>query len=506
MNRIVNQKTVARRGCPRALWLRLVPGAVLAGFGWLAPGMIHGQTPVSPPGPAPSAAQAPAAPGKIQFTNKQQFRLKIDLPEADRQKLKEVQLYVRGGNSDWACKETAAPNQTHFNFRAQQDGEYWFTIVTVDKAMRLTPPDVTREPPAFVVVVDTQLPEVTITEASAAPRTPSEELIRCSVKDVNLDASSVKYEYQAMDKTWRNLEPIPNQAEFFHCPEKGTWTGQVRVTASDLAKNTTVREGTVGAGAVAQATPSGGAAGVAPGMEVVPLHVDSRSDKPGQGALATGQRLVINQLHAVLDYRIDQVGPSGVGKVEVWITADEGRSWQRLCDDPDRRSPAEFDLPKEGTYGVALVVLNGYLVGDPPPAPGTVPDCWIEVDMTKPTAQLLAVRPGGGDNPWTMVISWAASDRNLGADPIDLYYSTQREGPWLLIARGLKNDGNYVWSVPHENGAQFFVRMEVSDRAGNMTRCDSPTAVVLDTSHPRATAIGLNASGPMVTPPSGSPK
>src|SRR5207244_12281100 len=102
-------------------------------------------------------AQAPGGvpPAKMQYTNRQQFRLKIDLGDADRQKLREVQLYVKGGSEPWGCKETAPPTQTHFSFKAPQDGEYWFTIVTVDKAGKATPADVTKEAPAFVVVVDT---------------------------------------------------------------------------------------------------------------------------------------------------------------------------------------------------------------------------------------------------------------------------------------------------------------------------------------------------------------
>src|SRR4051812_35545951 len=63
-------------------------------------------------------AQAPggAAGGKM-YTNKQQFRLPFNLGDADRLKLREVQLYARCGSESWTCKETAAPTQTYFTFR-----------------------------------------------------------------------------------------------------------------------------------------------------------------------------------------------------------------------------------------------------------------------------------------------------------------------------------------------------------------------------------------------------
>ena len=52
----------------------------------------------------------------------------------------------------------------------------------------------------------------------------------------------------------------------------------------------------------------------------------------------TGPKQILNTTHATIDYRIDQVGPSGVGKVEVFLTSDGGLNWQRLQEDADRRS------------------------------------------------------------------------------------------------------------------------------------------------------------------------
>jgi hypothetical protein len=207
-------------------------------------------------------------------------------------------------------------------------------------------------------------------------------------------------------------------------------------------------------------------------------------------------RQLVNSTHAVLDYRIDQVGPSGVSKVEIWMTADEGKSWQRLCEDPDRRSPAEFDLPREGLYGICIIVTNGNSISDPPPSAGTLPDWWIEVDTTRPTAQLQSVRPGTGEDAGSLLITWAASDKNLSGEPIDLYYATSREGPWAPIGRGLRNDGAYRWQAPHDGVGRYFIRMDVTDRAGNLTRCETPEAVVLDLTHPKAKVLGVSTSGP----------
>jgi hypothetical protein len=560
----------------------------------------------------PGAARGgqPSSPGKLQYTNKPQFRLKIDLGDADRSRLREVQLWVKSGAEPWVMKDAAPPAQTHFSFRAPQDGEYWFTIVTVDKNGKATPTDVSREPPAFIVVVDTAAPELNVTLTQAAGRPQGEEVIQCSARDANLDPTTVKLEYQTLDRTWKPLESLPGAPETFRCPDRLGWTGMLRAQASDLARNPASKEVNVLGSAASEpaTTPAHGdrAAGGPASMVGTPLppppanvqaaapsappsgqdscpnctqgkpaashtamavdpqagRQDARPEKATSGGPDLGspsggerqvsystsahegglpaqpqreqanvpaavpqtprepaglpqtvaqpapvmrdpvthgpgvQRQLINHTHVIMEYRIDQIGPSGVGKVEVWITGDEGKTWQLLCEDADKRSPVEFDLPREGLFGISVVVTNGNGMGDPPPTPGTQPECWVEVDTTRPTAQLLSLRAGNGDEPWCMVVTWAASDKNLGPEPIDLYYATQKEGPWVPIVRGLRNDGSYLWTPPRDAGPQFYLRMDVTDRAGNTTRCDATQPVVLDLARPHAKVLGLSGNAP----------
>lgn len=200
---------------------------------------------------------------------------------------------------------------------------------------------------------------------------------------------------------------------------------------------------------------------------------------------------MVNGKHVALDYQVDQMGPSGLGKVEVWLTHDEGQSWHKVCDDPDRHSPVEFDLPTEGTYGLAMVLCSGSGLEGAPPARGDTPDWWVEVDCTKPLAQLLAVRPCSKDEPGTYLITWTASDKNLKPEPVDLYYSSRKEGPWQPIAKGLKNDGNYRWQLPPGLQGEIFVRLDVTDRAGNTTHCEASQGSFMDLTRPKARVIGI---------------
>jgi hypothetical protein len=216
--------------------------------------------------------------------------------------------------------------------------------------------------------------------------------------------------------------------------------------------------------------------------------------KPESPATSPAQRQYINSRHVVMDYRIDQVGPSGVAKVEVWMTRDEGKSWQKLYEDKHCKSPAEFELPGEGIYGLVMVVTSGTGLGGATPTPGSPADCWIEVDTTKPTAHLVAVRSSQTEEGCFLQIQWTAEDKNLGAEPVHLSYATQAKGPWFPIAQNLRNDGSYRWTLPANAAGEFYVRLDVCDRAGNVTQCTLPQAVVVDTSRPKAKVLSIHTS------------
>jgi hypothetical protein len=98
-------------------------------------------------------------------------------------------------------------------------------------------------------------------------------------------------------------------------------------------------------------------------------------------------------------------------------------------------------------------------------------------------------------------IRWTVSDKNLGPDPINLFYTTRKDGNWLPIVKGLKNDGAYRWTFPHDVGSQFYLRLEVADAAGNVTRCEPAQPVVLDMTEPKALVTGVTS----VVPRGGAP-
>src|SRR5262245_39759640 len=208
----------------------------LAGLGLLLPGLAHlkGGT---------LAAQMPAVGGQLpakSYMNKSVFYLPVHMDERARGGLQEIQLYVKDNPAaPWTLQQKAQPTATVFPFRPPHDGEYWFTVVTVDKAGRQMPPDLSREGPGVIVVQDSRPPDVDVRPLPAAPEG---QYVQCEVRDANLDPSRTRFEYQSADQQWRGGEAVPGRPDTFCIPQQATHTGMVRVTAADRAGNVTVKE------------------------------------------------------------------------------------------------------------------------------------------------------------------------------------------------------------------------------------------------------------------------
>ena len=163
-------------------------------------------------------------------------------------------------------------------------------------------------------------------------------------------------------------------------------------------------------------------------------------------------------------------------RIDFWATPDGGKSWVALRDEAGGMSPAKLTLPGDGVFGIRI--RPG--AGKKPPEPGEDPDCIVEIDATAPTVTLMQPTLGGGSDEGTMLIAWTASDKHLLTNSINLSYATQPAGPWVVIVSGYKNDGLYRWTMPTALVGNVYLRLEASDRAGNIGRHDLGTPVVLE--------------------------
>jgi hypothetical protein len=205
---------------------------------------------------------------------------------------------------------------------------------------------------------------------------------------------------------------------------------------------------------------------------------------PEPDAPPAGPVAVVNSKRIQLDYEVKDADPAGVSAVEVWYTHGR-RGWQKYAATERTRPPFVVEVEEEGLYGFTLVASNEAGAGRPP-RDGEPAQLYVVVDQTKPNVAPPGVQPDGGPASGQLTITWKASDRNPDPHGTALLWAKDAGGPWLPIVSGLEASGRYAWQAPADLPTRFWVRAEVTDRAGNVATADTPEPVVLDRSRPAA--------------------
>jgi hypothetical protein len=406
------------------------------------------------------------------------FRIPFQIDPGEQSHLREVQLYVYDEpNRTWRQYKTVHPEQKFFSFRAERDGVYNFLVRTLDIDGKQFPPALEKTAPGLRVIVDTQPPTATL---RALPGSRANEVgVEWDVRDDNLDIATLQIEYRTQSVgDWQVLttDPQPAGQRYWTPQVRGPY--EVRLRVLDKAQN------------------QGSAYLLLPNTGGIPgqggSYNSGYTNPPAKSA--TGQfnspAKIVNSADIKIDYKIDDIGPSGLSVVELWYTRD-GRTWTRHGEDPKKAPPFEAKLPGEGIYGLTLVVKSGVGVGDKPPQPGDQPQMWIEVDLTKPVVQNVAAEANRGHDSGTLTVTWKADDKNMAPQPITIYFAEQADGPWTPMAGGLDNTGRYIWRIPPNTPFKFFVRVEALDKGGNIGRADTKQAVIVDLSTPKGRLIGV---------------
>lgn len=195
-----------------------------------------------------------------------------------------------------------------------------------------------------------------------------------------------------------------------------------------------------------------------------------------------------------IDYRIDDIGPSGVSTIELFVSQNNGDKWYRYGIDADHRSPFEVDVPSDGVYGFAMRVVSGAGLTDPAPQPGERPEISIVVDSSPPVVNLFPLQQGQGADANRILITWKAADQKLADRPIALSYAANPDGPWQQISDWLPNTGQYIWNVGPGIPPRLYIRVVARDAAGNLARVDTPQPVLVDLAKPTARIVDVESS------------
>jgi hypothetical protein len=434
----------------------------------------------------------------------------------------------------WRLYDRVAAEQRYFRVRARGDGEYWFAMRMTDRTGQARP--ATINAPGKRILVDTKPPVMKLTGQSAKD---GQVTIRWEIDEPNLNAKSLNIVCRSspaepwvaviVDREGQRNSRSSQRGEAAFWPKQGSTELMVRAEVADTAGNSTVAttqvklDGRVNPAGPADASgrqqrPGGATGDTGPTLEPNPsgsVGVGSnpaigRKYTPSGDASDSGPALptppppdrprMVNSRTFELEYDVDSVGPSGIGRVELWGTRDSGKTWRSFAVDSDKRSPMQVSVNEEGIYGFRVVVSNGVGLGGKPPVAGDPPDLTIGVDLTKPTARIVSARQGVDAEAGQFVISWQADDQMLAARPISLLFSENRGGPWLPIAAGLENTGRYAWPMDNRTPGRIYLRLEVRDEAGNVGWDESSEPLIIDQSHPTVRIRSIRPLGQPMGP------
>ncbi len=192
-----------------------------------------------------------------------------------------------------------------------------------------------------------------------------------------------------------------------------------------------------------------------------------------------------------LEYDVDSVGPSGVAEVQLWATADAGRTWRLWGTDDDLQSPFDVAIDEEGIFGFHVVVVGKNGMAGRRPRTGDLADIWVGIDSTPPTAKLTSAVYGKGTDTGKLLIQWQATDQYLDPRPITLSFSESADGPWTVIVSSLPNTGQFAWPADPQLPSAVFLKLEARDSAGNTAIDQTGEPVQIDGLAPKARIRGI---------------
>jgi len=230
-----------------------------------------------------------------------------------------------------------------------------------------------------------------------------------------------------------------------------------------------------------------------------PLPVQSFS--PAIPAVpVAGEMQIVNERVFDLDYQIEDVGPSGVSAVELFVTEDGGQQWFKYGTDTDLKSPFQVDSMGEGTFGFAVRVRNGLGISDTPPQPGQAPEIVVTVDQTPPVIEMAqpSVRM---DAFGSIQLGWRVTEANASAAPVRLEYSVTPTGPWTPVFDWQADQSGYQFAIRPGTPSSLYFRLLARDSAGNVASAQTSQPVVVDLKKPVGRILRVQAASHSGTRP-----
>ena len=194
----------------------------------------------------------------------------------------------------------------------------------------------------------------------------------------------------------------------------------------------------------------------------------------------SGEMIAVKSRDIEISYSVHQAAKP-IDRIDLWVTADRAESWRHYGVETTGATATRFHADRDGVYGFYLVLRNSVGQSSGPPLSGQEPHQWALIDSAPPLVQIKQVQVIEHEPPRdaVLVVSWTAYDDHLSDRPISLYCQTTEQPGWRLMAARVADVGRFDWAVPRDLRGRITVKIEITDRAGNMAS-DTSRPVLLD--------------------------
>lgn len=353
-----------------------------------------------------------------------------------------------GVTFDRSTPITWAPAEGHWKI---------YVRITQISGLALPLPAEAKEGPFTEFIIDRTAPTVRILEPATGAKLRGGERasIRWEASDPHLHSSPITIRWSpGGDKDWTVVaEHIPNSGTFtWTIPQDMTPGGRLEITAADRAKPENVGRAE-NTGIVVDALP------------------------PMRNILGPA---IVNARQVNLQIKVQDAGPAGVAKAQLWFSRDNGGTWTGGPEVTSGFSSMAWTAPADGTFLLALVATDQSGNINPIPKGANGAQASILVDTVAPVIALTspfgvadAKASGEGSSRRIfkpgdqVVVRYRVNDGAPAARGVSVLLQAQTDARWEVLAKDLPIDAPYTFAIPDIQTKTARIKVQALDTAGN---------------------------------------
>jgi hypothetical protein len=370
--------------------------------------------------------------------------------------------------SPWAKHGITYPKNTPLTW-TPNEGHWRIYIRKVHVSNAANPVPTAGTPGMKEFIIDRTPPVVTIgfPLSKAKLRGGQKYVVKWDATDPYLKAAPITIEWSRDGKgTFETVaENLPNSGAFeWTVPKDMTVTGQLRISATDKANNV----------------------GILVSDNILVDSVNPHGRVLGPAISAKNEIL--------LDLDVADVGPAGLQSARLWVSQDDGTSWNEgpFIQEPFKQ--VAWKAPADGRFRLYVVATDQ--AGNQNAMPkGKADDQFVlTVDTVAPAITLGAAigvveaekvnSPKKSFTPGTrLAVPFTIKDANLAPNSVAVYLQTDPSRGWAELGKGLPVDAAFRFPLPEQKASTKTARIKVTalDLAGNLGEVVSSEPFEIDT-------------------------